>query len=166
MIPHDLSSTNTTQLRDLTAHIDVSDLREIPGWTLLTTDSSEVSSDTSTRGRQGIQKNIDENNSHMERASFEADRAQRREERHRTYTNRKPPATHNKSKLENQILQTNTWKRDGGKIPPAGSRLNAELKRAKTTGGPVQCTTPHTNTSCLGRGPTIRPNNTTRNGNG
>ena len=131
MVPHNLSSTNAPQLGDLTAHIDGSDLPEIPGWTLLTSDSSDVSSDTSTRGRRKIQRKIDENNSHMERVSIELDRAQRREARYRNYINRKPPAEQDETKMENRCKQTSAWLKEAEKHRRLSTRLSEEIQKAK-----------------------------------
>ena len=157
----DLSNTNAKQLGDLTAHIDVSDLSKIPGWTLQTSDSLDVSPDTSTRGRRQIQKKIDENNSHMERISIEIDRAERREARHHIYTNRKPLADQDASKLERHIRQTSTWKREEAKYRRLSLLAQRRTQKSQTT--PVR-TTIHTNTPCLGRGLAIHPHDKTRNG--
>ena len=86
---------------------------------------------SATRGRRQIQKKIDENNSHMERISIEIDRAERREARHHTYTNRKPLADQDASKLERHIRQTSTWKREEAKYRRLSSKLRGELTRSK-----------------------------------
>ena len=62
---------------------------------------------------------------------METDRAERREARHHTYTNRKPLADQDASKLERHIRQTSTWKREEAKYRRLSSKLRGELTRSK-----------------------------------
>ena len=97
--PFDLHTVSTTLLQKHTAHLHKSDLPDIPGWTCISSDSSDVSSDSSTRGRRRLARQIFENESILTFAETAADKAQRFSERYRQHLERNPRGSQAKSSL-------------------------------------------------------------------
>ena len=68
LVPFDLANTNPSQLRQCTSHLNASVLTDIPGWTAVQSDRSDVSSDSSTRGRRKlVRRQIFESESNLAR---------------------------------------------------------------------------------------------------
>ena len=90
---------NPTQLGRCTSHLSASDLPDIPGWTTVQSDQSDVSSDSSTRGRRQLVRQIFESESNLTFAEFEADKAQRQSNRYQLNIKRDPQNSHLASSL-------------------------------------------------------------------
>ena len=70
LVSFDLANTNSSQLRQCTLHLNASELPEITGWTTVQSDQSDVSSDSSTRGRRKLVRQIFEAESNLTFADF------------------------------------------------------------------------------------------------